>query len=163
MSLSRRLGGPDARRRRHRLALVGAAALLVVAGALWFLGGDEGDEGDSGADRDTLLAACAESNESIGAAQRALLGGNDAPNAVEGFLGDAFVDLVRDRTAAARAVGPSGDVEAVLQDQDAVIDEIERDPAAAAGSVTNPFEAVNQRWRELGLAACAIDASTVPA
>ncbi len=143
--------------------LAGSAVLLVAAAALWWLGGDDGRAGDGGDTRQAILTACSASNESIGAAQRALLRGNEAPTAVEGFLGDAFVDLARERASALRALDPSDEVERVLTEQDAVVDGIEADPAGAAASVDNPFEAVNAQWRALGLSACAIDATTVPA
>ena len=131
------------------LAVLGAG--LVVAGA------PDGDDGEL----DAVGAACRASNEEIATAQRALLEGNEAPGAVEGFLGDAFVDLARDRAAAIRATSPPADILAIVEGHDAVVDAIEADPGAAAG-VENPFAAVNERWRAAGLVDCAIDASTVP-
>jgi hypothetical protein len=134
------------------LVLVGSLGLLLLAPA-------DGD--DDVADPDPIVAACLTSNEEIGTAQRVLV--DDAENpaaAVEGFLGDAFVDLMRDRADAVAATDPPGEVRDVLADQAAVVDAVEADPASAAGE-TNPFETVNARWRELGLAACAIDGSTV--
>ena len=162
--IARRLGGPTARRRRHRrvalvvvlLAVLGAG--LVVAGS-----GDDGDEDDEVAvvDDDPVAAACRASNEEIATAQRALLENNEAPGAAEGFLGDAFVDLTRDRAASIRALAPPAEVLAVLDEFDAVIDAIEADPSI--GVTSDPFAAVDPRWVELGLHDCQIGgASTVP-
>ena len=153
--IARRLGGPAVRRRRHRrVALV--VLLVAVLGAGLVAAGSGTDDAPVG-----VAAACRASNEEIATAQRALLDGNAAPGAIEGFLGDAFVDLARDRAAAIRAAVPSDEILAIVEAHDAVVDAIERDPAAAAG-LENPFTDVNERWRRAGLADCAIDTSTVP-
>ena len=133
------------------LAVLGAG--LVVAGAP-----DEDDR-----ELDGVAAACRASNEEIATAQRALLQDNDAPGAAEGFLGDAFVDLSRDRSAAIRAVRPPppSEVLALLDEFDAVVDAIEANPSIGIDS--DPFAAVDPRWRELGLPDCEIGASTVTA
>lgn len=169
--IARRLGGPAARRRRHRRFAVGAAIVALVAGVLLVAGG--GDDGDGGADGagpatslpdDPVARVCVASNAEIGTAQAALLAGNDAPGAVAGFLGDAFVDLARARAEAIRALDPPAAPEVLdlLDDHDAVVGAIEADPEAAAAAPANPFEELNGRWRDLGLAECAIDSGTVP-
>jgi hypothetical protein len=162
--IARRLGGPNARRRRHRRVALLVVGLLVLGGVLMLIGDGDGAREPTAPDVPTALvdvaAACRASNEEIGTAQRALLGDNDAPDAIEGFLGDAFVDLTRDRAAAIRAVGPPPDVVALVDEHDRVVDAVEADPAAAVE--TNPFDDLNQRWRDLRLGDCAIDSSTVP-
>jgi hypothetical protein len=135
------------------LAVLGAG--LVVAGSA-----DDGD--DLGA----VAAVCRASNEEIATAQRALLEDNEAPGAAEGFLGDAFVDLTRDRSAAIRSVQPPppADVLAVLTEFDAVVDAIEADPSI--GIERDPFAEVDPQWVALGLSDCQIgaeDAGTVEA
>jgi len=177
-TIARRLGGPDARRRRHRRVAALLGGLLVVALVLLLVapaddGNGDGDGAGEAAATTTVPAGrgatdvasvCRASNVEIGTAQQALLGGNEAPDAVEGFLADAFVDLTRRRADAIRAADPppSEAVLALVAEHDAVVDAIEADPAAAASSPTNPFEALNRRWRDAGLADCAIDTSTVP-
>ena len=129
--------------------------LLVIAGVLVLAGGaDDGDE-----DVSAIALACQASNEEIATAQSALLRDNDAPDAAEIFLGDAFVDLARDRSAAIRALEPSPEVLALLDEFDAVVDAIEADPSIGLGA--DPFEAVDARWVELGLPDCAIGTGTV--
>jgi hypothetical protein len=132
---------------------------------------DDGDDGDTASGPTTtavggtdVAAVCRASNVEIGTAQSALLRDNTAPGAVEGFLADAFVDLTRDRAEAIRSAEPppSEEVLALVAEHDAIIDAIEADPAAAAASPANPFEELNQRWRDAGLADCAIDTTTVP-
>ena len=131
--------------------------LLAIGGALVLAGGDDDDSDDGSG----IAPVCQRSNEEIATAQSALLRDNEAPNAAEIFLGDAFVDLTRDRSAAIRAVEPppSPEVLAVLDQFDAVVDAIEADPTIGLGS--DPFEAVDARWVELGLPDCAIGAGTV--
>jgi len=165
--IARRLGGPDARRRRHRRVALLAVVLLGVGGALVLLGADDDGPGEQPetagevpAELAGVAAACRASNVDIGTAQRALLRDNDAPGAVEGFLGDAFVDLTRDRAADIRALDPPPEVAALVDEHDRIVEAIEDDPAAAVAA--NPFDALNQLWRELGLGDCAIDSSTVP-
>lgn len=146
------------------MLLAGVAVVLLVAGS-----GDGRGDGEETAGRpseavstgEPVVDACRASNVEIATAQRALLAGNDSPGAVEGFLGDAFVDLTRDRSQALRALDPEPEVLDLLDEQDGVVDAIAADPAAAAAAETNPFDAVNRRWRDLGLAECAIDSSTV--
>lgn len=165
--IARRLGGQATRHRRHRRAalvavlLLGLALVLVVAGSADDSG--DGDVGDQLSD-DPVIRACQLSNDDIATAQRALLGDNEAAGAVAGFLGDAFVDLGRDRASTLRALDPppSPEVLALLEQHDQVVDSIEADPDAAAASTANPFEVLNEQWRGLGLAECAIDSSTVP-
>lgn len=140
-----------------------ALALLAVGAALVLAGDDgDGDETDVAVVDDPVAQVCRDSNAQIATAQRALLEGNESPEAVVGFFADAFVDLARDRAAAIRAVepAPTDDVLAVVDEHDTVVDAIEADPGSAAG-LSNPFAAVNERWRRLGLADCAIDSSTV--
>ena len=130
------------------LAVLGAG--LVVAGS---------PDGDG--ELDAVAAACRASNEDIATAQRALLQDNEAPGAAEGFLGDAFVDLARDRSAAIRSVQPppSSEVLALLDEFDVVVDAIEANPSI--GIASDPFAAIDPRWRELGVSDCEIGASTV--
>jgi hypothetical protein len=158
--IQRRLGGPAARRRRHRRVTL-VLSLLLVTGLVLVLAppGDDGTPDPAGADVATI---CLASNEQIATAQSALLRDNDNPGAIEGFLGDAFVDLARARAAAIRDAEPppGADVLDVLAEFDAIVDAIEADPASATG-LENPFETVNQRWVALGLDGCAIDSSTV--
>ena len=163
-SIARRLGGPAARRRRHRRVALALALLAVIAGVLVVAGGsDDDDRGGQpvATGGEPIARVCQLSNTEIATAQRALLRDNDAPGAVEGFLGDAFVDLSRDRSAAIRAVDPppAPEVLAVLDDFDAVVDAIEDDPAIGVG--TDPFVDVDARWEELGLPDCAMGAGTV--
>jgi hypothetical protein len=174
--IARRLGGPATRRRRHRRVAVGVLVLAVLAAGLIVVGGAiEGDDGGDGDERAetaaedtpttedaprTVEEACLASNEQIGIAQRALLRDNPAPNAIPEFLGDAFVDLARERAATIRSLDPPPDVLAIVDAHDAVVDAIEADPEAASG-MENPFAEVNQRWRDAGLDECVIDASTV--
>lgn len=162
-SVARRLGGPTARRRRHRRVALAGVVLAAVAGIL-VVAGSGSDEGDAAPTEATLpsdpvLRACAESDAEIDAARGGLLRDNDSAEAVEGFLGDAFVDLARDRATAIRATDPSPEVLAVLEEFDAVVDAIEADPSVGVGA--DPFAAVNDRWRDVGLAGCVIGASTV--
>jgi hypothetical protein len=131
------------------------AGVLIVAGS--GNDGGDGEQVDAGADPITL--ACRRSNEDLATAQRALLGDNDAPGAVEGFLADAFVDLARDRSTAIRATEPAAEVLAVVDAFDAVVDAIEADPSTGVG--TDPFASVDARWQELGLDECAMGAGTV--
>lgn len=164
--IARRLGGPATRRRRHRrVALL--AALVTTAGVGLFAIGS-GERGENGGEEavtagDPVAAACRASNEDIGTAQQALLRDNETHAAVVGFFADAFVDLARDRAAAIRAADPppSAEVLALVERHDAIVDGIEADPETAAG-LTNPFDALNEEWRSLGLDDCAIDSSTVP-
>lgn len=140
--------------------LVAVAGVLVIAGS----GDDDGDDGAATASStslpdDPVLRACAASDVEIDAARGGLLRDNESPESVEAFLSDAFVDLARDRAAAIRATGPSPEVLAVLEEFDAVVDAIEADPSVGIG--TDPFAAVNERWRDVGLAGCVIGASTV--
>ena len=128
--------------------------LLVVAGVLIAVDSSSDDERDG-----DVIAACEASNEEVATAHRALLDDNDAPGAVEGFLGDAFVDLARDRSASIRATSPDDEVLAVLEDFDAVVDDIEADPSIGVGR--DPFEVVDRQWAELGLGECDFGGGTV--
>lgn len=168
--IARRLGGPTARRRRHRRFALAGILLAAVAGTLILVGGDD-DDGAAGGDGGTTEAAaapapatveeaCLANNREIGTAQRALLRDNETPEAIVGFLGDAFVDLTRQRAADIRAVDPGDEVLAIVDAHDAVVDAIEADPQSAAG-MNNPFDEINERWRAAGLDECVIDASTV--
>ena len=130
--------------------------VAVIAGVLVVAGGTDGDDEPDpvSVGADPIARVCQLSNDEIATAQRALLRDNDAPGAVEGFLGDAFVDLGRDRAAAIRATDPppAPEVLAVLDDFDAVVDAIEADPSI--GLDRDPFEAVDARWHEIGLDDC---------
>lgn len=173
--IARRLGPAAVRRRRHRQFAVLGIGLLVVAGVLIAVGRDDDDTvaspsstattaaaGDDKAPA-SIEAACRANNAEIGTAQRALLSGNESPNAVTEFLADAFVDLNRDRIDALRAAPEAGDdeVAALIDDHEAIVDAIEIDPGSFA-TEQNPFADLNERWRALGLDDCAIDTSTVP-
>lgn len=169
--LADRLGPLEVRRRRHRRLAFVALGVLAVAAVLVAVGGDD-DPGTAGPpttvgqiDRDALAAAdsleevCTVSNGQLTAAYNALLADNVSPTAARDFLGGAFVDLARLRSDALRERVPGADVVAVLDEFDAVVDGVEDDPDAAL--LANPFEAVNGRWRDAGLGACAIDPTTV--
>lgn len=172
--IARRLGPAAVRRRRHRqFALVGIG-VLVVGGVLVVVGGDDDDTvvvpsttatvaSETDEAPASIEAACRANNNEIGTAQRALLSGNESPNAVTEFLADAFVDLNRDRIDALRAAPEAGDgdVTALIDEHDAIVDAIEIDPASFA-TEQNPFADLNERWRALGLDDCVIDTSTVP-
>ena len=165
--IARRLGGRGTRRRRHRrfalvaVLLVGVSAILIVAGS--------GDDGEPEAAPTTTAATtddpveriCLDNAAEIDTARRALLTDNTSPGAVEGFLQNAFVDLARDRSAAIRALQPpvEPDVLAVLDEFDAVVDAVEADPSIGVGA--NPFQAVDQRWRDVGLGGCAMAGNSV--
>lgn len=174
--IAHRLGGLATRRRRHRrvatAGLVGALVAIVLV-----IGGSGGDDDttdaapgsspttdttiDPGID-DPILRACYENDRELEVARGALLRGNTAPRAAEEFLADAFVDLMRDRSAAIRAVEPppSEQVLAVLDEFDAVVDAIEAEPSIGVGA--DPFVEVNEQWRAVGLDGCIIGSSTVP-
>src|SRR5690606_35158291 len=110
-------GGPAARRRRHVRVAVAGIVLLIVAGVLILIGSDDGPN--------PVAAACTDSNEEIATAGRVLV--DDAGNpeaAAEGFLADAFVDLLRDRAAAVRALDPGDEVLALVDEWDAIADEL---------------------------------------
>jgi hypothetical protein len=165
--IARRLGGPTVRRRRHRRVALVAVVLLVVAGVLVAVGSDDDAEPEAEAEATdapeptTVEGVCRASNEEIAIAQSALLRGNDAEGAVAGFLAEAFVDLARERAADIRALEPPADVLRVIDEHDRVVDAIDADPEASAAAAENPFEALNERWRTIGLPACAIDSGTV--
>jgi hypothetical protein len=161
--IARRLGGPTARRRRHRRLALAGVLVVGIALVLLVAGGDDGDDETAtpttALSDDPVVRACQLSNAEIATAQRALLGDNDAPGAAEGFLADAFVDLTRDRSAAIRATQPSAEVLAVVDDFDAVVDAIEADPTIGLGA--DPFEQVDEQWQALGLDECMIGGGTV--
>lgn len=167
--IARRLGGRATRRRRHRRFALGAAVLLGLAGILIVAGAEDGADEDgavagpatTAVPADPVERICVENAAEIDTARRALLQDNTAPGAVEGFLADAFVDLARDRSEAIRAVQPPVDPEvlAVLEQFDDVVDSVEADPGTGVGS--NPFAAVDERWRALGLGGCAMGGNNV--
>lgn len=174
-AIARRLGGPATRRRRHRRVAAALLAVAAVAVVLIVLGGGGGDdpgdrtgevatgEGTTATTEPpaTVEEACLANNQEIGTARRALLRDNETPRAIVEFLGGAFVDLTRERSELIRSVDPPPEVLAVVDAHDQVVDAIDADPESAAGT-ENPFAEVNQRWRDLGLDECVIDASTVP-
>ena len=135
-----------------------AVVLVAVAGVLVVAGSRDDDGDDGGGD---IAAACRASNARIATAQRALLEDNEAPDRFELFLGDAFVDLMRDRSAAIRALEPSAEVLAVLDEHDAVVDAVEADPETYV--FEDPFADVDARWQALELDDCIVVASTVDA
>jgi hypothetical protein len=156
-TIARRLGGPVARRRRHRR--VGALLLvLAVVGAVLVALGSGSDDPDAD---ERVAAACRRSNEELATAQSALLRDNESPLAPELFLGDAFVDLMRQRADAIRALDPppSDDVLALLEEHDRVVDAVEADPAAYV--FEDPFADLDPRWAEVGLGDCVVIAGTV--
>lgn len=167
--IARRLGGLATRRRRHRRFAVAALLLLAVGAILVVAGSGDDDEPESSSPTteqqqtsdDPVEQICLDNAMEIDTARRALLTDNTAPEAVEGFLGDAFVDLARDRSDAIRALRPEPDAEvlAVLGEFDAVVDAVEADPSIGLGA--NPFVEVDERWRALGLGGCAMGGGTV--
>ncbi len=163
--IARRLGGPAARRRRHKRVAMLLAVLLLASVGLTMAGASNGDDEPSANDdqlADPTTAACVASNAEIAMGQRLLIEESDADpeESVPGFFGNAFVDLMRERERAIADSAPPEGVRDLLTEQAAVVDAIEADPSGATGMV-NPFDEVNQRWRDLGLPDCAIDSSTV--
>jgi hypothetical protein len=156
VALARRLGSRSTRRRRHLKVAVAAALLCAVAGVLLLV-----DRGQRAGQPDGLAEACTANNREISTAYHALVDAAVDPDAaVEGFLGDAFVDLVRARADAVDALHPRDPVPGLVDQWRSIADAIEASPADAV--TVNPFSAVNDGWRAAGLAACAIDPTTVP-
>lgn len=137
---------------------VGAVGLLVAAGGLVLVGGRTDPSF-----REQATAVCDESFESIGDAQAALLpaGTEAGPDAQAEFVAGAYVDLLRERLVALRALDAPADEAAdytVLLDAYAiVVDGIEADPAAVVEAGTegvDPFAEVDAGLDRFGLVAC---------
>jgi hypothetical protein len=102
-------------------------------------------------------AICEASKHDIDVAFNAQLGGQPTSEQVQAFLSGVLVPQLRDRMDQLDALEPpAGDrdeLAALFADYRAVIDEIERDPGAAAGG-DDPFDDVDARFDEYGLEAC---------
>jgi hypothetical protein len=74
------------------------------------------------------------------------------------FLKERLVPLYRQRIDALQKLAPpAGDqatISAILHDQTAVVDAIERDPSTFTKLSADPFAAVDARWDAYGLTPC---------
>jgi hypothetical protein len=102
-------------------------------------------------------AICEASKHDIDVGFNANLGGQPTPEQVAAFLGDVLVPQLRDRMDRLEALelppDDADDLNALFADYRAVIDGIERDPAAAAAQ-EDPFADVDARFDDYGLEAC---------
>ena len=118
-----------------------------------------GDDDDSGAlSKQEYIAQgnqiCAEGNAERGQAAESL-GPNPDQAALEAFVRDTFVPSVQGDLDDLREGIPEGDedqVNGILDDAEAVLDDLGQDPSLAVG---NPFVEVNEQFTEYGLSICA--------
>ena len=154
MDLSRRLGGPTERRRRHRRVVFGAVVLLAVAGLLVFVIGDDSD-GD-GAFRELATASCVSFGERI---QRefelTFPDGTPSQEAEAEYLSRAFADTMDELVAELRSHEGAGDAAAAIDGLAARIAELRSDPERFAAAAANPFrDDVAPRFDALDIPAC---------
>jgi hypothetical protein len=148
---------------RGRLAsghAVGQVVVAVaVASSLLAACGDDAEVKPT-AKKDFLIqvnAICNESQKLLAAAAFEL---GDAPTVdeINDFVRLTFVPAVRDEIAQIRAVGfPVGDenrLNGMLFDMEALLDDLDADPAEVFDRPEDPFADVNQRLDEYGLTVC---------
>jgi hypothetical protein len=136
--------------------------LVVVAMAGLFVAACGDDDGESITKDDFVEQAnaiCADGNDELDAA------GEDVDfndeDAFSAFVTDELVPSVRQQIADIRDLGfPEGDedeLDAILDDASADVDNIEDDPASVGEAFSNnedPFDDVNQRLNDYGLTEC---------
>jgi hypothetical protein len=148
--LARALGGRQARQRRHRRFLIGAIALLVVAGVLLAVGG-EGDDGFA----EDAAPICDEFEARLRSEfELSFPDAIPTPEAEAEYLSHAFADTTQELVAALAALEPDdADARAGVEAMQALVDQLRTDPSVGVG--TNPFEAtVAPRFDDAGVPAC---------
>jgi hypothetical protein len=102
-------------------------------------------------------AVCEASKHDIEVGFNAQLGGQPTVEQVAAFLSDVLVPQVRDRFDRLETLelppDDADELSALFADYRAVVDEIERDPVAAA-TRDDPFADVDARFDDYGLEAC---------
>jgi hypothetical protein len=102
-------------------------------------------------------AICDEQNKLI-AAVGAELGEDASQEAIDDFVRETFVPAVRDEVGRIRALGfppaDANELQGVLFDIEAVLDDLSKSPDEVFEAGTTPFDEINQRLDEYGLTAC---------
>ena len=161
--IARALGGPAERRQRHRRFVLVAVVLLLVAGALVVLGGDDGedrDDGDAPTGTTEAVETFATAAEACTAFEQRLLDefelsfpeGPPTPEAEAEYLSHAFADTTEELVAALRSLDPAG-AEPAVDELDALVQQLRDDPSIGVG--VNPFAArVAPAFDAAGLPEC---------
>ena len=151
------------------LALALAALAFVAAGC-----GDDDEATDTGASgatgasgppltQDEFIAQadaiCKSSGQDVDQQANELFGGGQpSQEEIEQFATDVFVPSLRDQAESIRALTPpEGDedeINAMLDDLDSAIDQVEEDPSLIAAGDAGPFADVNEEAQDYGLEEC---------
>jgi hypothetical protein len=146
-ALSRRLGGPGTRRRRHRRFALVAGVLLLIALGLIFLGGDD----DSF--HDEANALCEQYAERVQDEFRlSFPEGVPSDAAFAEYASRAFADTMEELFDELDALEPPADVATIVDGYRAVVTEIRARPEDFVEA--NPFTELATQFDAEGLPAC---------
>jgi hypothetical protein len=149
-ALSRRLGGPSVRRRRHRRFALAAGALLVLALGLIVLGGN-GDDFE-----DDATATCQHYAERVQDEFRlSFPEGVPSDAAFAEYTSHAFADTMEELLDELDALDPPSDVAELVGGYRAVVADLRANPEEFV--TVNPFAELATRFDDEGLPACGSD------
>ena len=141
-----------------------AAGLLAVGLIAAGCGGDDDNGADDGGEALSKEDFVAQANQICEDGNAVFeqagdeLGENPSPEEIESFATDTLVPNVQDQIDDIRDLGiPEGDedeVNAILDDSEEILGEVEDDPSQITGG-GDPFAEVNPRLRDYGLTECA--------
>jgi hypothetical protein len=159
-AISRRLGDPGTRRRRHRRFALAAVALLAVAAVLVFVLGEDEDSGFPSA----ATTTCQEYADRIRREFALSFPEGAAPAEAEAeYLSHAFADTMTDLVEALRALEGSEEAASEIDALEARIEEIRADPATFVAAREDPFAAdVAPGFDDVGLSACGSEFFAAP-
>lgn len=146
-TISRRLGGPRVRRRRHRRFAIGAAALLVLAFGLIVLGRETDDfDGDASAVCEAYAVRIQDEF------RLSFPDGVPDEAAFAEYTSHAFADTMDDMLAELSALDPPSSVAAILDGYSTVLSDIRARPEDFVAA--NPFTDVAAEMDAGGPPAC---------
>lgn len=138
-------------------------AALALAAAFGVLTGCSDDKKDSSSDSSSLSKAdfltqgnalCATFNAEMDAADDSISSDDEAVVFVSETLAPGLRALLRSIEDLGYPEGDGEQIQAMIDDTDDVLDQIEADPAAFVQSPVDPFAAINARLRDYGLTTC---------
>lgn len=147
-AIARRLGGPRARRERHRRFAIGAGALLVLALGLVAIGSRDDDGFD-----DDATALCAEFAARVqDEFQLSFPEGVPTDAAFAEYTSHAFADTMDELLAELTAIEPPAAVAEVIAGYRGVLADLRARPEDFV--TENPFAALAAEFDAEGLPAC---------